>query len=82
MACSPFVFNEVTHLGNHRVTPHVHTYDMDTNTQPQLLLIIDDAPEPTHWRLDEETREIGRQGLAKARAALRSARPTHLDLAA
>lgn len=55
---------------------------METNTQPQLLLVLDEAPDTTHWRLDEETREIGRRGLAQARAALRAARPAHLDLAA
>lgn len=32
----------------------------------QLTLISDDRP----WRLDEGTRRIGREGLAKARAAL------------
>lgn len=55
---------------------------MDTNTQPQLLLVSDEATDANHWRLDSETREIGRQGLAKARAALKASRPAHLDLAA
>jgi hypothetical protein len=30
---------------------------------------------PVDWRLDERTREIGRRGVANARAALQSARP-------
>ncbi len=29
---------------------------------------------PPAWRLDEQTREVGRQGIEMARAALRSAR--------
>ena len=49
-------------------------------SQPELLLISDEAPSPTRWTLDERTREIGRKGLAEARAALRS--PAHADLAA
>lgn len=32
----------------------------------QLTLLSDDRP----WRLDEGTRRVGREGLAKARAAL------------
>lgn len=51
-------------------------------TQPQLLLVLDTATETAHWKLDDETREIGRQGLAKARAALQAARPAPLDMAA
>lgn len=51
-------------------------------TQPQLLLVLDTATESAHWKLDDETREIGRQGLAKARAALQAARPAPLDMAA
>lgn len=50
--------------------------------QPQLLLVLDGPTAETHWQLDEETREIGRQGLAKARAALQAARPALLDIAA
>jgi hypothetical protein len=30
------------------------------------------APRPAEWRLDEHTKQIGRQGVAAARAALRS----------
>lgn len=55
---------------------------MTTNQQPQLLLVADSTTDASHWRLDEETREIGRQGLAKARAALEASRPAHLDIAA
>jgi len=35
-----------------------------------LLLRPDDRP----WRLDDHTREVGRQGILDARAALRQAR--------
>jgi hypothetical protein len=34
------------------------------------LVLLEQEPE---WRLDEHTREVGRAGLAKARAALREA---------
>lgn len=55
--------------------------------QPQLLLITDStstngADSDSRWTLDEETRETGRRGLAKARAALHATRPLHLDAAA
>lgn len=36
----------------------------------QLILLEDD---PAGWRLDEETRERGRRGVALARAALEAA---------
>lgn len=39
----------------------------------QLVLISDERHE---WRLDERTREVGRQGLAVARQALRQAAST------
>lgn len=38
----------------------------------QLQLIRSDEPV---WRLDDETREVGRRGVAAARRALRRARP-------
>ena len=38
--------------------------------QPQLFAV---EPEPD-WRLDEETRAIGRRGVAQARETLRQAR--------
>jgi hypothetical protein len=37
-------------------------------TAPHQLVLVDT---PRTWRLDEHTREIGREGLARARAALR-----------
>ncbi len=37
----------------------------------QLTLINSESP----WRLDEKTREIGRRGLAQARAALAAHQP-------
>jgi hypothetical protein len=36
----------------------------------QLILIEERQPD---WRLDEHTREVGRAGVAQARAALRQA---------
>lgn len=49
-------------------------------TQPELLLISDETTSPSRWTLDEQTKAVGRKGIAAARAALRQ--PTHLDLAA
>ena len=43
---------------------------MVTMNTAQLTLIADDRP----WRLDEGTRRVGRQGVAKARAALAASR--------
>jgi hypothetical protein len=43
---------------------------------PHQLSLVDT---PRTWRLDERTREVGREGLARARAALRDGlrrRPT------
>jgi hypothetical protein len=34
------------------------------------LVLLEHEPE---WRIDEETRDVGRAGVAEARAALRSA---------
>ena len=35
------------------------------------LVLIDERPD--NWKLDEQTREVGRKGLAQARAALEEA---------
>jgi hypothetical protein len=48
----------------------------------QLLLVTDESTPANHWQLDDETREIGRKGVAQARAILQSTRSTSLDLAA
>jgi hypothetical protein len=48
------------------VTPPPHTQNMSK----QLRLI---QPNTT-WRLDDETRQIGRQGIADARQALKDSR--------
>lgn len=48
--------------------------------QPELLLISDASTPASRWSLDDKTREIGRKGLAEARANLR--RPAHVDVAA
>jgi hypothetical protein len=42
------------------------------------LVLLDTIRHP-EWRLDEATRAVGRQGVAKARAALAAARAEHLD---
>ena len=42
---------------------------MDTR---QLVLITDDEPS-REWRLDDHTRQVGLQGIASAREALRAA---------
>ena len=44
--------------------------------QTQLTLL---NTEDGSWRLDEETRELGRKGVAAARAALRAARAPRDD---
>jgi len=45
----------------------------------QLRLHVGEPNGRAEWRLDEETRAVGRRGIAQARAALRSARADHLD---
>jgi hypothetical protein len=45
----------------------------------QLRLHVGAADRHPEWRLDDETRAVGRRGIAQARAALRSARADHLD---
>ena len=53
-------------------TPTPNTIEA-TLQQGQLVLVVD---RPGHsWKIDDETKEIGRRGIAQARAALR-ARPT------
>jgi hypothetical protein len=44
----------------------------------QLHLHVGDGADRPDWRLDDETRAVGRRGIAQARAALRSARADHL----
>jgi hypothetical protein len=53
--------------------------DRDPNGAPRSaqLRLID--PAPPAWRLDEHTREVGRLGVAAARAALRTARSHQVD---
>jgi hypothetical protein len=49
---------------------------MTKQPAPQQLVLVDT---PRTWRLDERTRELGREGIAQARAALRDGlrqRPT------
>jgi len=49
-------------------------------SQGQLRLVIDDSRTP--WRLDETTRAIGREGVARAREVLQSSRAHELGSAA
>jgi hypothetical protein len=51
-------------------------------SQPQLLLVTDEKTSANHWKLDDETRQVGFKGLAQARAVLQASRPAVLDLAA
>lgn len=51
-------------------------------SQAQLLLVTDETTSANHWKLDDETRQVGLKGLAKARAVLEASRPAALDLAA
>jgi len=39
--------------------------------RPNQLILLDAQPD---WRLDERTRRVGREGLARARAALQASR--------
>lgn len=41
--------------------------------ETRQLVLIDDSDERREWKLDERTRQIGRQGIAEARRALREA---------
>ena len=57
--------------GAETVTPPLHTRTMSN----QLRLIdAENGARSSDWRLDEHTREIGRNGIAAARAALRASR--------
>ena len=49
----------------------------EANSKPvgQLRLLPGGEPEREDWVLDERTREIGRSGVAQARAILRRAQP-------
>ncbi len=42
-----------------------------TTNRPNQLILLDSQPD---WRLDERTRRVGREGLARARAALQASR--------
>ncbi len=63
-------------------TPKRTTNRPESSSQPELLLVSDSPTAGNRWQLDDRTKEIGRKGLAEARAALKAARPAHLDLAA
>jgi len=45
-----------------------------TRSEDQLLLL---EPPAGRWRLDRETRELGRRGIEQARQALAEARATN-----
>jgi hypothetical protein len=48
---------------------------MSERSDQQQLRLIPGGSQTPDWSLDERTRRVGRQGIAAARAALRSARP-------
>ncbi len=56
-----------------------HTASPTAAPGGQLRLHVGDADRHPEWRLDDETKAVGRRGIAQARAALRSARASHLD---
>ena len=56
-----------------------HTASPTAAPGGQLQLHVGEADRHPEWRLDDETRAVGRRGIAQARAALRSARADHLD---
>ncbi len=58
--------------------PRHHRTRPDADSQPQLLT---STSEP-EWRIDDRTREVGRRGLAAARAALAAAARHHDDVRA
>ena len=43
----------------------------------QLVLIDSNGSDRAQWRLDERTREVGREGIAAARRALQDALARH-----
>ncbi|MGY6499418.1 MAG: hypothetical protein ACXIVQ_00765 [Acidimicrobiales bacterium] len=43
----------------------------------QLVLIDENESSPSNWRLDEHTRQVGLDGVAEARRALREALARH-----
>jgi hypothetical protein len=49
---------------------------MMRSVETQLVLI---ETEPSDWRLDEHTREVGRKGIESARAALAAAHRARHD---
>lgn len=55
---------------------HPTEHDVDVPEQLRLL----EPPTPTPWQIDEQTRRVGRIGLASARAALLAARSTEAHL--
>lgn len=61
-------------MAGENVTPPLHTDPMS-----KQLRLIDQARTRggTGWRLDEQTRTIGRNGVAAAREALRASRPRY-----
>ncbi len=50
-----------------------------TTKAPRQLKILKPAPEAPEWKLDEETKAVGRQGLDGVRAALQQARREALE---
>ncbi len=69
-------------MATNTTTSSTRTARRQSVSQPELLLVSDTTTSNNRWQLDDRTKEIGRKGLAEARAALKAARPAHLDLAA
>lgn len=44
-----------------------------TKSRPTQLSLVVDKPSP--WHIDDDTKKIGREGLAQARAVLAASRP-------
>ncbi|MBK6855186.1 MAG: hypothetical protein IPG97_01095 [Microthrixaceae bacterium] len=58
------------------VTPHEETDDMAEQLPLTTITAARPTGTPRNWQLDERTREVGRRGIASARAALAAHRPT------
>ena len=88
MCCSLLVRGAAgsTVLGSRRQA-HAEDVGPERLSHPLVILIcmsmqLTLLESPAGWRLDERTREVGRRGLAEARAALLAARARELEAAA
>ena len=59
------------------------TWILSTMTTQLRLRVVDASTETDHdWKLDDRTRQLGLEGVARARAALAQARAPHHETAA